>query len=83
MARKASRQKRRSYSDELKAEAVQMMLDGHSAESVAANLGLSGTPLLYRWKAQLLRHAGPPPASSSASSRSKKNSAAPSGSATS
>jgi transposase len=63
MARKAPRKKRRSYSDELKAEAVQMMLDGHSAESVAANLGLSGTPLLYRWKAQLLQQAGPAAAS--------------------
>ena len=34
---------RRQYSDELKAEAVQMLLDGHSAESVVSRLGLSGT----------------------------------------
>ena len=59
----ASRQKRRSgrraYSDDLKAEAVQMLLDGHRAESVASNLGLSGAPLLYRWKAKLLEKSGP------------------------
>ena len=38
---------RRRYSEELKAEAVQMLLDGHSAESVASRLGLSGTNVLY------------------------------------
>jgi hypothetical protein len=30
---------RRQYSDEFKAEAVQMLLDGHSTESVASRLG--------------------------------------------
>ncbi len=63
MTRRSSRRKsrtgRRSYSDELKAEAVQMLLDGHSAESVASNLGLSGANLLYRWKAKLLEQSGP------------------------
>ncbi len=63
MARKSSRRKsrtgRRVYSDELKAEAVQMLLDGHSAESVVSNLGLSGASLLYRWKAKLLEQSGP------------------------
>ena len=44
MSRKKSGRKRRQYSDELKEEAVQMVLDGHSAESVASNLGLSGQP---------------------------------------
>jgi transposase len=63
MAKKAQRKKRRIYSDELKAEAVQMMLDGHSAESVSANLGIGGTPLLYRWKAKLLQQSGPAAAS--------------------
>jgi transposase-like protein len=62
MSKKASRGKRRAgrrtYSDELKAEAVQMLLDGHSAESVASNLGLSGANLLYRWKAKLLQESG-------------------------
>lgn len=50
---------RRRYSEELKAEAVQMLLDGHSAESVASRLGLSGTNVLYRWKAKLLTSSGP------------------------
>ena len=47
------------YSDDLKSEAVQMMLDGHGAESVARNLGINGTNLLYRWKAKLLLASGP------------------------
>ena len=50
MSRKKSGRKRREYSVELKEEAVQMLLDGHSAESVVSNLGLSGTSLVYRWK---------------------------------
>ncbi len=57
--RRKRRAARRRYSDELKAEAVQMLLDGHSAESVASNLGLSGTSLLYRWKARVLQQSGP------------------------
>ena len=63
MARKSTHRKsrtgRRTYSDELKAEAVQMLLDGHSAESVVSNLGLSGASLLYRWKAKLFQQSGP------------------------
>ena len=46
MAKKATSRKRRQYSDEMKAEAVQMLIDGHSAVSVAENLGLSGTSIL-------------------------------------
>ncbi len=57
--RKKPRSKRRAYSEELKTEAVQMMLDGHSAQSVADNLGLSGTNVLYRWKNKLLQDSGP------------------------
>ena len=45
---------RRQYSTEFKEEAVQMLLEGHSAPKVAANLGLSGPGLLYRWKAHIL-----------------------------
>jgi transposase-like protein len=59
MARKKRGRTRRQYSDELKAEAVQMLLDGHSAESVAARLGLTSTNLLYRWKAKQLMDSGP------------------------
>ena len=54
---KSSKQ-RRVYTDEFKQEAVQMLLDGHSASSVVQRLGLSGTNLLYRWKQQQLDQAG-------------------------
>ena len=50
---------RRSYDDDFKAEAVQMLLDGHSAQSIVDRLGISGTNLLYRWKKQHLEAAGP------------------------
>ena len=50
---------RRSYDDDFKAEAVQMLLDGHSAQSIVDRLGISGTNLLYRWKRQQLKDAGP------------------------
>ena len=59
MAKEKSGRNRRRYSEELKEEAVQMLLDGHTAESVVSNLGLSGTSLLYRWKAQVLTASGP------------------------
>ena len=45
---------RRVYPEQLKREAVQMLLDGHSASSVAHNLGIGHTSLLYRWKAEIL-----------------------------
>lgn len=50
---------RRSYSEEFRQEAVQMLLDGHSASSVASRLGLSAPNVLYRWKKDILRRAGP------------------------
>jgi transposase len=59
MSRKKSSQKRREYSAQLKEEAVQMLLDGHSAESVVSNLGLSSASLIYRWKAKYLQASGP------------------------
>ena len=43
MAKKPTRKKRRArrqYGDDLKAEAVQMLLDGHTAKSIAENLGV-------------------------------------------
>ena len=40
-------------------EAVQMLLDGHTASSVAERLGLSSTSLLYRWKGEQLEGTGP------------------------
>ena len=59
MSRKKRLQKRRGYSHELQQEAVQMLLDGHSAESEVSNLGLSGTGLIYRWKAKFLETSRP------------------------
>ena len=59
MPKRKSGKGRRQYSEELKAEAVQMLLDGHSAESVASRLGISGTGLLYRWRANLVSAGGP------------------------
>ncbi len=61
MSKKAGKSEslsRRVYTDEFKEEAVQMLLDGHSAPSVCERLGLSGTNLLYRWKKDFLRREG-------------------------
>lgn len=55
---KSANQKRRRFTKEFKEEAVQMLLDGHSATSVAERLGLSGPNLLYRWKRELIGQAG-------------------------
>jgi transposase len=56
---KTTRRARRSFSEEFKQEAVQMLLDGHTAVSVAERLGLSGANVLYRWKKDALHRAGP------------------------
>jgi transposase len=50
--------RRRSYTEEFKAEAVQMLLDGHSVASVAENLGVRSNQL-YRWKSKFLKSSGP------------------------
>ena len=50
---------RRHDPDELKREAVQMLLDGHSAASIVKNLGLGHTSLPYRRKAELVGQSGP------------------------
>lgn len=49
---------RRSYTEEFKQEAVQMLLDGHSASAVAERLGLSAN-VLYSWKKAILGRSGP------------------------
>lgn len=56
---KVKTRQRRVFSEEFKQEAVQMLLDGHSAASVAERLGLAGPNVLYRWKRDTLRRAGP------------------------
>ena len=50
---------RRVYDEDFKAEAVRMLLDGHSAGSVASRLGVSCPTTIRRWKQQHLEAAGP------------------------
>jgi len=56
---KPLKQSRRRFTKDFKREAVALMLDGHSAASVADRLGLSNTNLLYRWKSSQLEESGP------------------------
>ena len=49
---------RRNFTKEFKEEAVQMLLDGHSAPSIVERLGLSGTNLFYRWRRELIGQSG-------------------------
>ncbi len=51
-------QGRRRFTEEFKAEAVQMVLDGHSVGSVCERLGLSSATVLYWWKRRLIRQGG-------------------------
>ena len=50
---------RRTFSQEFKQEAVQMIVNGHTASSVARNVGIDNTNLLYRWKADIIASGGP------------------------
>lgn len=50
---------RRRFTEEFRREAVAMLLDGHSAASVAERLGLSSSNVLYRWKSDQLQRSGP------------------------
>lgn len=50
---------RRVFTEEFRREAVAMLLDGHSASSVAERLGLASSNVLYRWKAAQLKESGP------------------------
>ena len=49
---------RRVFSQEFKQDAVQMLLDGHTASSIVERLGISGTNILYRWKKEQLASVG-------------------------
>ena len=51
--RKKSKERKR-YDDSLKREAVQMLLDGYSAPSIASNLGISNANLIHKWKQKIL-----------------------------
>jgi transposase len=57
IADKGKRQ-RRTFDQGFKEQAVQMLLDGHSVQSVSENLGVHNTNLLYRWKKEVLRQSG-------------------------
>jgi transposase len=59
MLERSSCAPRRQFTEEFRREAVQMMLDGHTAGSVAERLGLSSMNLLYRWKREHLERSGP------------------------
>ena len=50
---------RRVFMEEFRREAVAMLLDGHSASSVAERLGLVSSNVLYRRTAAQLKAAGP------------------------
>ena len=64
---------RRAFTAEFRQEAVQMLLDGHSASSIVERLGLSSANLLYRWKQDQLRHSGPVASSLEARVRELEN----------
>ena len=61
--RKTVTNERRHYSEEFKREAVQMLLDGHSATSIVERLGIPGATMLYRWRRQERERSGPMAAS--------------------
>ncbi|GAB5407405.1 MAG: transposase [Aureliella sp.] len=56
--RKSTRETRTRFTDDFKQQAVQMILGGHSAASVARNLGIKNVNKLYRWKAEILAKGG-------------------------
>ena len=56
MSKKANR---RIYDENFKREAVQMLLDGYSAKSVAERLGVACPTTVRRWKREQLKQAGP------------------------
>ena len=61
MARKTQKsngKSRRVFTREFKEDAVQLLLDGHSASSVAERLGITSN-LLYRWKSEQIQQSGP------------------------
>jgi transposase len=47
---KKNETERRHYSDDLKREAVQMLVDGYFATSIASNLGIRNANLIHKWK---------------------------------
>ena len=60
---KTTSNERKHYSEEFKREAVQMLLDGHSAASIVERLGIPGATMLYRWRREERERSGPMAAS--------------------
>ena len=54
----AKRKERRSFDREFKEQAVQMMLDGHSASSVSGRLGIDNTNLGVSAQRWVVLHKG-------------------------
>lgn len=59
MPRRITKKTRRVYTDEIKQEAVQMLLDGHDPASILKHLDLPRKNLIYKWKQEQLLDAGP------------------------
>ena len=55
---KKTHRPRRRYTAEFQSDAVQMLLDGHTAASVCEHWGLSNPTLLDRWKQEGVRQGG-------------------------
>ena len=54
MKSKKSRQTRRKYDENFKAEVVRRHLEGESGPELADHFGISSTAMIYRWKEQAL-----------------------------
>jgi transposase len=61
--KKSPSSERKHYSEEFKREAVQMLLDGHSAASIVERFGIPGATMLYRWRREERERCGPMAAS--------------------
>jgi transposase-like protein len=59
MPRRNAKKTRRVYTDEIKQEAVQMLLDGHEPAAILKHLDLPRKNLIYKWKQEQVQDAGP------------------------
>ena len=59
MPRRTTKKTRRVYTDEIKQEAVQMLLDGHEPAAILKHLDLPRKNLIYKWKQEQVQDAGP------------------------
>jgi len=59
MPRRDTKKSRGTYTDEIKQEAVQMLLDGHTPASIVKHLGLARSNRIYRWNKEQVKEVGP------------------------